>query len=754
MRNIAISRRGFLKIAGATSLAGGAGLLGVPSPLKASQAALDSRNDRFTKYEIGEFTPSYCEMCFWKCSVEVFTINGKLKRLQGNKKHPNNFGKLCAKGNAGIFSTYDSDRVQYPLLRVGERGEGKWKRISWDEAYEHIHQKLTPLFEKYGKKTLGTFIHGTGEKYVHTLTTALGSPNTVVPSYSQCIGSRELAWAKTFGYGLTGKELYDIKNTKHMIVFGRNLAGAVHVGEAERFAEGMARGAKLTYVDPRLSETATRGRWLQINPGTDMGLALALIHVIIRDGLVNYNFVKNNCTGFNELREHVKQYTPQWAQQETGIDAKTIEEVAWEFAKEAPHVLAIPPRRLTRYGYDFQTARAIAILNALMGNVGVPGGQFSRSKPPVGLDKEKHPPHPEDERADGAGVEGKFPFAPANLGIADALYTATRTADPYPIKAWILYATNPLGHGSTENGELWKAMENVDFILSIDTQLSDSAYYADLVLPESTYLERDDIPLVQSEYIPSAALRKAAIKPIYDTKHVFEICQGIAKKFGVEEYFEKSPADVTRDYLDKLEPEQAKILEEEGALVFHEAANPYKQAMGEKLKFATGTGKIQLFCPELEDLFYEHDYDNAFAAMPTYIKPKVPASGQLRLLMGRAPNHSHGRSQNNWILMESHGDNPIWIHPDDAKNLGLKDGDKVKVTNTTTNFKSKAQAIHITKRIKSGSVFIHHGFGHITKAWNIGYDVGISDTNFNSHDVDPISGACGFNNGFVTVVKA
>lgn len=748
MRDIKISRRGFLKIAGATGVASGTGLMGLPSPLKASKKSENS-SAKFMTYERGEYTPSYCEMCFWKCGVDAYTVNGKIKKLEGNKTNPNNYGRLCAKGNAGIHSTYDDDRVKYPMLRVGKRGEGKWKKISWDEAYTHVHEKLTPLFKEYGHKTLATFMHGTGEKYAHTLAYALGTPNVVVPSYSQCVGSREIAWSKTFGFGVSGHEIYDLANTKHMLVFGRNLAGAVHVGEAERFVNGIARGAKLTYIDPRQSETAVKAnRWLQINPGTDMALALAIIHVIMRDNLADMDFVRKYCYGYNELHEHVKQYTPAWAEDKTGIKAKEIEEITWEFAKSAPHVLAIPPRRISRYGNDVQTVRSIAIINALMGNVGVPGGQFVRSGVPIEKPHEIHPPHPHDERADGAGT--KFPFAPLNLGIADALYTATRTGEPYPIKAWLLYATNPLGHGSTQNGGLFDAMKNVDFIVAIDTQLSDSAYYADLVLPESTYLERDDVPLMQKDAIPFIALRKAAIAPIYDTKHAFDICKGIAEKFGLDKYFEKSPTQYMQEVVDSLDEEQAKTLKEDGTLVFHDVEK-YPHAAGKKLRFLTTTRKIQLYLPDLDAQYAE--FGDEYAPMPTYIDPKIPKEDEYRILMGRAPNHAHARTQNNWILMEVHGDNPIWINPKDAKKIGLSDGDKVEVTNVKTNFKSKAQAIKITSRIKENSVFIHHGFGHITKAWSKGYDVGISDTDFCSHDIDPISGAVGFNNGFVTIKK-
>jgi thiosulfate reductase/polysulfide reductase chain A len=748
MRNLKLSRRSFLKMAGATGVAGSAGLLGLPSPLKAFKQKSDARD--FMTFERGTYSPNYCEMCFWNCGLDVYTDNGKIIKIEGNKENPNNHGRICAKGNAGLYSTHDPDRPKYPMIRTGKRGEGKWKRVSWEEAFTYVHEKLTEIFDQYGEESLATFLHGTGGKYARAFTNAIGSPNVVQPSYSQCVGSREIAWSKTFGYGVSGHEIYDMANTKYMISFGRNVAGAVHVGEAERFVEGLARGAKLVYVDPRYSESAVRAsRWLQINPGTDMALALALIHVIMRDNLADLDFVREYCYGYNELREHVKQYSPQWAEAKTGIKTKEIEEIAWEFAAAAPHVLAIPPRRISRYGNDVQTVRAIAILNALMGNVGVPGGQFIRSNAPIKKPQYPRPDVPYIERADGAGT--KFPFAPTNLGIADALYEATRTEDPYPIKAWLLYGTDPLGHGARQTGKLFEAMDKVDLIVSIDTQLNDSAFYADVVLPESTYLERDDEPYIQKDAIPFVTLRKAAIPPLYDTKSAFDIFKGLAEKFNVQEFFSKSPAQCTEELIASLEPEQAQELLTKGTLVFHDV-DMYPRASGKKLHFFTQTQKVQLYVPDFEPLYKERG--DAYAPMPVYTDPKMPNDGEFRLLMGRAPNHSHARSQNNWVLMEVHSNNPIWINPKDAQKLGLEKGDKVIVTNTVTNFSSKPHEIKITNRIKENCVFIHHGFGHLSKAWSIGYNVGISDTDFCSRDVDPLSGAVGFNNGFVTIKKA
>ena len=752
MRGNKINRRGFLKLAGVSGIAFGAASTGIPSPLKASAKQKEARGKRFLSYDRGVKSASFCEMCFWNCGVDVYTRNGKIHKLEGNALNPNNRGHLCAKGNAGIQSTYDPDRIKSPLIRTGERGKGEFKKVSWEEAYDYVHKKLNPVIEKYGPESLATFMHGTGERYVHMLSLALGTPNITVPAYSQCMGSREMALALTFGSGASGHETFDMAHSKHMMLFGRNMAGAVQVREAEDFAEGLARGSKLTYIDPRQSESAARATdWLQINPGTDLALALGFIHVIIRDTLADMDFVRKYCYGYNELAEHIKQYTPEWSAKKCGISAKTIERIAWEFAQDAPNVVAIPPRRMTRYGNDTQTVRAIAILNALMGNWGVPGGIFVRSDVPVELPHHEHPEAPKARRADGVGEGEKYSFAPPSLGRTNGIYEATLTQKPYPIKAWLLYGTNPLSHSSIGVNKIHEAMKNLDLIIAIDTQFSDTVMYADIVFPESTYLERDDAPAIQKDKIPFIALRRAAIKPIYDTKGCFDICQGISKRFGLEKWFEHSPAHQIEELLGVLSPEQKEILEKEGTLLF-EDVDPYPTASGSVPAFPTTTGKVQLYAKDLEEMYKKHGDD--FSPLPIYKDPVMPKENEFRLLFGRTPHHSHARSQNNWILMELQDDTPVWMHPDDAKKKGLKHGDLVSIVNSKSGGKSHPEPLKVTKRIKAGSVFIHHGFGHKTKAWSIGNNKGTKENDFISDGIDPISGAAAFHNGFVQVVKA
>ena len=762
-----ITRRAFIKTATITTSALAAG--GMFSKSSSAKSKKELYDEKMTHYDKGKTSFTYCEMCFWNCGVIAHTRNGVVHKLEGNPLNPNNRGHLCAKGNSGILSLYDPNRLKYPLIRVGKRGEGKFKKASWDEAFDYVANKLKEITNKYGAKSVASFLHGTGEEPFVILSHAIGTPNVVIPAYSQCMGSREVGWVLTYGTGVSGHSTFDFKNSKYIISFGRNLLGSLQVREAEDVTEALARGAKLVYCDPRFSETAAKAyRWLPVRPGTDLALILGIIHVMIRDGLVNMDFVNKYCFGFSQLAEHVKQYTPEWAEKETGIDAKTIETVAWEFAKYAPNVVAVPPRRFSRYGNDTQTSRAIAILNALAGNWGVPGGIWVRSKYAYILaeynkgecdvreiefkePKEGEPPKPTDERADGAGT--LFPLAPKSLGRENGMIEATRTQKPYPIKAWLLYGTNPIGSSSIgKNKLIEEVIPNLDLIVDIDIIPNDISMYADVILPESVYLERYDLPHVQKDAYPFIAIREPAVKPLFDTKGAWDIAKGIAERLGHGKYFEKSIEERIEDVLKDLPEEQRKELKEKGVVVF-EGAQPFPQAAGEELIFKTPTKKVELYSTKLAK-FYEEKNDEYYYPLPKYVPPLQPKeSGAYRLLFGRVPMHTHARTQNNKMLAEIYPENELWINEEEAKKLGLREHDKVVLHSLETGIDSEPIKVKPTSRIRRDCVFIAHGFGHISKFLEVAYKKGASDSSLCSDGVDRISGAAALNNAFVKIKK-
>ncbi len=762
-----ISRRAFIKtssVAVASATIGGS----ILPKVSTASSQIESYNRMMTQYNEGKKAFTYCEMCFWKCGVIAHVRNGMVHKLDGNPLNPNNQGHLCAKGNSGIYLLYDPNRLKTPLLRTGKRGEGKFKKVSWEEAFDYIGKKLKTIINKHGARSVASLLHGTGEEPFKILSRAIGTPNVIIPAYSQCMGSREIGWFLTYGTGVSGHAPFDYKNSKYIISFGRNILGSIQVREAKDLAEGLARGAKLVYCDPRFSETAAKADiWLPINPGTDLALILGLIHVIIRDQLVNMEFVDKYCYGFDRLADFIREYTPNWAYKETGIEPSLIEKIAWEFAKNAPNVVVVPPRRFSRYGNDTQTSRGIAILNALMGNWGVPGGIWQRNRfkyivanPNTNdceikeinfrLPREMKPPKPRVLRADGAGH--KFPLAPGFLGRENGIIEATKTGKPYPIKAWIVYDTNPIGSSPIgKNRLIEEVIPKLDLIVDIDVIPNDISMFADVILPESTYLERYDLPHIQKDAHPFIAIREPAVKPLFDTKVSWDIAKGIAEKLGYGRYFEESLKERIEKIIKRLPEGKQHELRERGVTVF-EGANPYPQVSGKPMKFHTRTRKIELYSTFLERL--QHKRGDTYYPLPKYTPPKKPTEeNTFRLLFGRVPVHTHSRTQNNKMLEELYTENKVWINVEDAKKLGISENDLVVLYSTATKRESAPIKARVTNRIKKGCVFIAHGFGHTSKLLDIAYKKGISDSLLCSDDVDPISGAAAFLNAFVKIKK-
>jgi thiosulfate reductase/polysulfide reductase chain A len=331
-------------------------------------------------------------MCPWRCGIVVKTANGRVHKIDGNPKDPKSRGKLCARGQAGVSFLYDPDRLKQPMIRTGERGEGRFRNVTWEEALDYSAKKLLAIKDKHGPEAVAFLGHTSGDFwFVDHLPQAWGSPNAAKPSMSLCTSPREEAALLTFGRGIGNHEPVDWEQTRCLVLIG------THIGEDARntmmqdLANARARGAKLIVVDPRFSSAAMKADyWLSIKPGTDTALLLAWMNVLIGENLIDQNFVATWTVGFDKLAAHVKASTPEWAARITDLPPDLIRESARTLGRECPQSVIVPGRHVVWYGNDTQRMRAVYILNALLGAYGRPGGLYFNQAPYI----EEHPHAP------------------------------------------------------------------------------------------------------------------------------------------------------------------------------------------------------------------------------------------------------------------------------------------------------------------------------------------------------------------------
>ena len=685
-----------------------------------------------------------CEMCFWRCGVLADVAEGKVGKLEGNPDHPLTRGRLCARGNAGIKLLYDGDRLKTPLLRTGTRGEGKFRPISWEQALDLFAARLRDIKEKYGAESVAFFPHGVAATFFSTLMKAFGTPNSAEPAFAQCRGPREVGYALTFGQGLGSPEPVDLAEAKMIVLIGSHIGENVFTSQVTAFSEGLSKGAKLVVVDPRLSTAAAKADWwLPIRPGTDIALLLAWMHVLIAEDLYDKEYIARYAQGFPDLAAHVREFSPEWAETITELPARQIRETARAMAAARPAVALHPGRHVTWYGDDSQRARAMAILTALLGAWGRKGGIFL----PTAVTRGKFalPPFPESKRgrADGAGT--RFPLASEEQGVTNGLIEATVTGKPYPIKGWIVYGQNVL-ESIPQRAKTLKAISQLDFMAVVDVMPMDQINYADLVLPEATYLERYDMPaIVESAKQPYISIRQPAVEPLYDSKPGWWIAQEMARRLGLEAWFPWKDPD---EHLAKIvEPMgiNPDALRARGSAEF--PGRPYieDRLPSDGPLFPTASGKIELSSPILKQL--------GFDPLPRYTPVPNPPPGYFRLLYGRVPVQSFARSENNEWLDALMPENVLWINASVARDHGLKDGAEVILENTD-GARCLPIRVKVTEGIRPDSVFMAHGYGSRSRALHRAFRKGASDTDLITRvQVDPLMGGTGMRVNFVRIIN-
>ena len=732
--NSRFSRRSFLGVAGAAGV--GVGL--------AAKGAVGMADDLLVDLgpgaEADEVVASVCEICFWKCGILAHKKDGRVLKITGNPAHPLSRGRLCPRGAGGTGQLYDSDRLSKPLVREGERGSERFREVSWDEALDRVADGLKKVAAEHGPSSIGLFYHGAGASFFKDLVKAMGSANIAAPSYAQCRGPREVGFELTVGEGLGSPEPLDIRATGTLVLIGSHLGENMHNTQVQDFAEALAKGASLIVVDPRHSVAAGKADWwLPIRPGTDLALLLGWMNVILREGWYDAAWLERNAIGLEELRTHVARYTPEAVFVETGVSPEQLVDTARQLARTAPATLIHPGRRVTWYGDDAQRSRAIAILNALLGNWGQPGGINMTSKvsvaPYPGL-----PAMPEhDEPCDRRPGEHLF----ASGALASGLREATLTGEPYPLKAWIAYGCN-LPNVLPDTPRTLEAIQKLDFFVAIDTMPAEVCGWADVVLPECTYLERHDDLIAPYYREPYVALRQPVVEPLGESKPGWWMVKGLSQRLGLEAHFPwKDVRELVHVRLAESGYDAAKIAQIEAEGVLLGEPEPLYLPKDYEYDFGTPSGKIELYSETLAAA--------GFDPMPTYRRPEMPPAGSYRLLTGRAPSHTFGRTTNNALLLESFPENELWLNRAAAGREGLKNGEYVMVSNLD-GAASGPIRVKVTERIREDCVYMVHGFGHTAKGLRRARGRGANDSVLTSrYEVDPLMGGTGFNVNFVTL---
>jgi thiosulfate reductase/polysulfide reductase chain A len=737
---MATTRREFIRIGGAGFAAAAAG-----TGLLTKWWGLDPDVVHDPGTDGDHVVPTFCELCFWKCGVLAHVKNGKVTKIVGNPEHPLSRGHLCPRGTGGMGLLYDPDRLKKPLLRRhGKRGEQTFEEVSWNEALDFTAEKLLKIRKECGADKVALFSHGFGGSFFKHLLFAYGSANVTAPSYGQCRGPREVGFQLTFGAPVGSPEALDIANSRVITLIGSHLGENMHNTQVQDFAQAISRGAEVVVVDPRFSTAAGKARyWLPIKPGTDLALLLAWMHVIVNEGLYDRDYVGRYTTGLDELKKHLADKTPEWAFTETTIAPETIVETARFIAGARPASLVHPGRHTTWYGDDTQRSRAIAILNALLGSWGRRGGFFIPASMPVPI--YPVPPYAKEPKATQDHPDGvAYPFADEVLshGVCDATVPGRIGGPGCPIKGWIVYGTNLL-QALPQRENVLEAIQKLDLLVAIDVLPAEIVGYADVVLPECTYLERwDDIaPTPWRE--PFLAVRQPAVPPLYDSKPGWWIARELTSRLGLGSYF---PWD---DAGKMVEARLAKGGYDVAAIramgVVHGKPVPVTTEDGLELTFNTPSKKIEIYSKQMADA--------GLPPLPVYTRHEEPGPGQFRLLFGRTPVHTFGRTTNNRFLSEVTNENEVWLNAKVARERGLVSGEKVVLVNQD-GIRSEVAKLKATERIRPDCVFVVHGYGHSSPGLKFARGRGLDDAKLITRiAVDPVSGATGMNVNFVSVER-
>jgi len=675
-----------------------------------------------------QLVPTLCHGCSYggyNCGILAHVRNGVMRRVEGNPDHPLNRGRLCAKGLAATQWVYNPRRLTHPLIRRGPRGNGRFQRISWEEALGVLCEKISETRDVLGPEHI-LLCKGQASSWIglhHMLMLrflhALGSPNFTSWSPYICYGPQLFYHRLTVGGPTYARPDYDNADLILEWFTGGGQGGPARGGVETldtnlrsvpaKILDRLGKGAKLVVINPQLIPLAANGRahrWIPIRPGTDAALALAMIHVILGKGLYDRDFVSDWCEGHHKLAAHVHSCTPEWAETITGVPAREISSLAEEYATTPRAAIRVSEAPQKRGLQAFATA--VPMLIALTGHLDRPGGNvWFRPAARLGFDVLRERVSKEAQEK----VLGGNTFYVRSHGGAFAHFPDVLKAlihgRPYRPRLMLIYGSNPISTARPTD-RVSEALSRLEFLVQFDVTLNSTSSFADLVLPAATRYECEDQPCLWENHL---ALSRQVVAPLGDCRDELEVTLDLACRLGMGADFWEGdreamvrdflrPSGVTLDALREtgqkglyLTPQSGAEQRERYAAFFKRLPNGRVQLWNERLA-REGFDPLPTYRGEPEDLLNTPGLQSAYPLL-------------------FSDEHSDALSHHSWMrdlpwLREQRLDPSVKIHPDTAAAHGLSPGDWVEVASPHGKMTAR---VEVFEGMRRDTVLGQHGWG-------------------------------------------
>ena len=673
---------------------------------------------------------SCCHDCGGRCVLKAHVRDGVIIRIETDDGEEPQL-RACLRGRAYRQRVYAPDRLQFPMKRVGERGEGKFERISWDEALDTVARELNRVRDTYGLsnilfiKLAGSqgFVHGTGPvdrllKAFGGFTERWGSPSNEGAVFASMA---------TYGTEFTGNSRDDLLNSRLVIMWGWNPADTVWVTNTSFYlAKAREAGVKIISVDPRFTDSAATfaDQWIPIRPGTDTAMLIAMAYVMIEENLQDQKFLDTYTVGFDKLKDYVLGMedgvakTPKWAEEITGVPADTIANLAREYAgvKPAALIVSFAPGR-SAMGEQYH--RAASTLAAMTGNIGIHGGNAPGAKLAYPSRQLRMPPSPPNPVVEAAPPRKNALPSLEDTNPSSALIHTSKLYDAilqgkaggYPSDLKLLYVVccNPLNQFPNTNKAV-EALRKLEFIVIHEQFMTPTARFADILLPVNTFMERNDIvrPWVGAPYW---FYMNKAIDSLGESKTDLEISMELAPRLGVSDYDPRPEVKRLKEIANALyvEPDYDKFKKE--GLFKVKLSEPFISFKDqiedpENHPFPTPSGKIEIYSQLLADM-----NNPVIPPIPKYIESweglndSLVEKYPLQLITPHLKRRTHSTLDNIPWLRELEPQD-AWISETDARVRDIKSGDEMRVFNDRGEVVIPAK---VTERIMPGVVSIGQG---------------------------------------------